>query len=158
MVSLPAESRESLSSCLPLSSRVRLSRLESATCRSSSLSCRPRQPTPWTPFRFSLCHLDYTSGKSELTQGRQHFNKKIWRDVVEKRGEIGVTSPAKTASPATPKKRGGRKKVKSQEAVVDSDTDLSETPSKKRKVSAKKGTDDDEDQSPVKKEVKNESI
>lgn len=97
------------------------------------------------------------NGNSELTLGRQHFNKKIWRDVVEKRGELG--SPAKTASPATPKKRGGRKKAKSQETAVDSDTDLSETPSKKRKVSAKKGADDDEDdQYHLKKEVKKESI
>lgn len=89
-----------------------------------------------------------------MKKKRQHFNKKIWRDVVEKRGEVNL-SPAETASPATPKKRGGRKKVKSQETAVYSDTDTAETPSKKRKLSAKKGDDDDEE---IKTPVKNESV
>ena len=101
--------------------------------------------------------FDYTSVNSQLTSGRQQFNKKIWRDVVEKRGEVN-TNPTKAYTPTTPKKRGGRNRVKSQDTAIDSQTDPSETPSKKRKMSAKNGDDDDEEiKTPVKK-VKEESI
>lgn len=91
---------------------------------------------------------------------RQHFNKKIWRDIVESRGEGSPAMPAKCSAPSTPKKRG-RKKPKASESTVNSETDLSEPPSKKRKTPVKNGhndEDDDEDvKTPVKEEV-NEAI
>lgn len=101
----------------------------------------------------------YTVKRVEVyadTGKRQHFNKKIWRDIVESRGEGSLAKPAKSSAPSTPKKRG-RKKAKASEFTMSSETDLSEPPSKKCKTPVKdehNGEDDDRDtKTPVKEEV-----
>lgn len=94
------------------------------------------------------------------TGERQHFNKKIWRDIVESHGEGSPAKPAKSSASSIPKKRG-RKKGKASEPTMGSETDLSEPPSKKRKTPVKNehnGEDDGRDTKTSVNEEVNEAI